>query len=112
MAAALAQLGRLSQPSQQQQQQKSSQAQQEPQQVPGAQQHSLSQQQPGPVQAQQQQQQQQQCQLSEYQVVGREGGWLLWRQLLDLALHDPTLSTDKIRFGSEVHRQKVRQELQ
>ncbi|GIL43959.1 hypothetical protein Vafri_1516 [Volvox africanus] len=35
-------------------------------------------------------------------------GRLLWRQLLSVGLNDPLLSTDKVRNGSELHRQKVR----
>ncbi|KXZ44095.1 hypothetical protein GPECTOR_74g709 [Gonium pectorale] len=35
-------------------------------------------------------------------------GRALWRQLLAVALNDPLLSTDKVRNGSELHRQKVR----
>ncbi|GLI70009.1 hypothetical protein VaNZ11_014743 [Volvox africanus] len=35
-------------------------------------------------------------------------GQLLWRQLLSVGLDDPLLSTDKVRNGSELHRQKVR----
>jgi hypothetical protein len=35
-------------------------------------------------------------------------GRMLWRQLLAVGLKDPLLSTDKVRNGSELHRQKVR----
>ncbi|GIL82026.1 hypothetical protein Vretifemale_10973 [Volvox reticuliferus] len=35
-------------------------------------------------------------------------GRLLWRHLLSVGLNDPLLSTDKVRNGSELHRQKVR----
>lgn len=34
-------------------------------------------------------------------------GRLLWRQLAEAARTDPVLSTDKVRNGSELHRQKV-----
>ncbi|KAG2452646.1 hypothetical protein HYH02_002879 [Chlamydomonas schloesseri] len=34
-------------------------------------------------------------------------GRLLWRQLLGVALTDPQLSTDQVRNGSELHRQKT-----
>ncbi len=34
-------------------------------------------------------------------------GRLLWRQLAESARTDPVLSTDKVRNGSELHRQKV-----
>jgi hypothetical protein len=34
-------------------------------------------------------------------------GRALWRRALWLAAHDPVLSTDKVRNGSEMHRQKA-----
>ena len=37
-----------------------------------------------------------------------EEGRRLWRQLVGLALEDPSMRSDSFRAGSEVHRQKVR----
>lgn len=45
--------------------------------------------------------------LSPYALAARAAGRVLWDRMLDMALHDPTMTSDKFKFGSELHRQKV-----
>ena len=50
---------------------------------------------------------QQQHPVSASVQAARAAGFSLWQRLLDVALNDPTIATEKFKFGSDVHRLKV-----
>lgn len=51
--------------------------------------------------------QKQEPSLTATQECSKSAGYALWRQLLTYALTDPLMSSDKMKFGSEMHRQKA-----